>query len=205
MKEKFKIVVENSAPSQTKGAKSVCWAAEILRGLGAKRVAEIGCGRLRNLKILQASFSDITLVDTELQCERVRNLMPKSQKIRLLDTERFLRDKKEYDAIFIISVLHVIPEVKARREILSLAINKVHARGYIVVDVPCGENYYRKKCTSENQYRDGWVMGNGPFRTFYKNYSAKELDAFLTNGKPLKVYKKVWFEKHIIRIMKKKR
>lgn len=204
MKQKFKIVVENSAPSQKKPAKSVSWSAEILRGLGANRVAEIGCGRLRNLKILQSFFSDITLVDTKLQCDRIRSLVPKSTKIRLLNTDRFRSDKKKYHAIFVISVLHIIPEPKARHEIISLAINKVFGGGYIVIDVPCGVNYYRKKCTSENRYRDGWVMGNGPIRTFYKNYSAKELDLFLTNGKPLEVYEKVWFGKHIIRIMKQK-
>ena len=68
MKKKFKIVVENSAPSQGKPAKSVAWASEILENLGVYRVVDIGCGRLRNLGTLRKFFSDITLVDTKLQC-----------------------------------------------------------------------------------------------------------------------------------------
>ena len=82
-------------------------------------------------------------------------------------------------------------------------MKKLFPFGYLVIDVPCQENYYRHKCTAENVFNDGWVMGNGTYRTFYKNYSAKELDSLLNKRFSLEQFKKVWFDKHIIRIMKK--
>lgn len=203
MKTKFKIVVENSAPSQKRAAKSVSWAAPVLRELGVTCVVDVGCGRLRNLDVFQRSFSDITLVDTKLQFKRIKDLVPKSQKIRLLDAERFRDDKRRYHAAFIISVLHILPDRKTRKRVISLAIRKLCRFGYIVVDVPTGENYYRHKCKAENKYRDGWLMGEGKYKTFYKKYSARELDKLLTDGMHLELYKKVWFDKHIVRIMKK--
>lgn len=203
MNKKLKIVVENSAPSQGKPAKSVAWASEILKNLGVTRLVDIGCGRLRNLATLRRFFSDITLVDTKLQCGRIENLLPKSSRIKLLDNEQFKNSRQKFNAAFLISILHVIPDLASRNALLSLAINKTYKSGYIVIDVPSGERYYRQKCTPKNKYRDGWLMGNGTTRTFYKNYTATELDAFLTNDNPLELFRKVWFDKHIVRIMKK--
>jgi len=203
MNNKFVITVENSAPFQKKTAKSVTWAAEILRDLGVTRVVDIGCGRLRNLKVFQTFFSHITLVDTELQCKRTKDLVPKLEQVRLIDTERFMQYKNKFHAAFLISVLHIIPDKKSRERILSMAIEKVRGPGYIVIDVPYGENYYRQKCTIENKYRDGWIMGDGQNRTFYKNYNARELDELLINRMSLELFKKVWFDKHIVRIMKR--
>ena len=165
------------------------------------RVVDIGCGRLRNLGTLRKFFSDITLVDTKLQCRRIENLLPKSSCIELLDNEQFKNSRQKFNAAFLISILHVIPDPQKRNELLSLAINKIYKSGYIVIDVPSGERYYRQKCTPENKYRDGWVMGNGTTRTFYKNYTAKELDTFLTNHNRLELFRKVWFDKHIVRVM----
>lgn len=203
MNNKFVITVENSAPFQKKAAKSVIWAAKILSDIGVTRVVDIGCGRLRNLKVFRTFFSHITLVDTELQCKRIKNLVPNSKQVKLIDTEQFMQCKNKFHAAFLISVLHIISDKKLREQILSMAIEKLREPGYIVIDVPCGENYYRQKCTSENKYKDGWIMGKGQNCTFYKNYSARELDELLVNKMSLELCEKVWFDKHIIRIMKK--
>lgn len=203
MKSEFKIVVENSAPSQVKPAKSVAWASKILKNLGVTRVVDIGCGRLRNLGTLRKFFGHITLVDTKLQCTRIKDLLPKSSSVELLDNEQFTISRKKFNAAFLISILHVIPDIEMRNAVLSLAINKIYKSGYVVIDVPSGVSYYRQKCTYENKHQDGWVMGIGSTRTFYKNYTTKELDAFLTSDNRLELFRKVWFDKHIVRIMKK--
>ena len=203
MKNKFVIMVENSAPSQRKSAKSVTWASKILSDLGVTKVVDIGCGRLRNLDALQAFFTHITLVDTKLQCERIKGLVPKSEQVRLIDSEQFTHNKKKFHAAFLISVLHVIPDKKLRKQLLTMATEKVCKSGYVVIDVPCGEKYYRQKCTPENKYKDGWIMGDGYHRTFYKNYNTRELDELLTSGMSIELCKKVWFDKHIVRIMKR--
>ena len=197
----FTILVENSAPSQGKPAKSARWASEILQNLGIYNVADLGCGRLRNLIIFENHFSEITLIDTDLQCDRIRGLTPEVENIKLITSSIFQEEQKLYEAIFLISVLHIIPEPKMRSDLLDLAISKLTRPGFLIVDVPTGISYYRHKCTNDRKYSDGYVMGHGRHRTFYKNFHAKDLDALLSMNDQLKLYKKVYFDKHLVRIM----
>lgn len=203
LEKEFKIFVENSAPSQSKPAKSVIWSSPILSSLGVSNIVDVGCGRLRNLCIYRQFFTGITLMDTVIQCERIKDFIPKSKKIKLINNKRFSAESGQYDAAFIISVFHIMPDPKSRTRLLKTVINKVVQEGYIIVDVPCGEHYYRRNCRPENRFNDGWAMGKGIDRTFYKNYSAVELDSLLLNRGDLKLFKKIWYEKHLIRIMQK--
>jgi trans-aconitate methyltransferase len=166
MPKKFKIQVENSAPSQGKPARSVKWASPILRSEGVTSVVDLGCGRLRNLGILQNHFTKITLVDTPLQCKRIADDVPQKSSIRLMKIDDFKTVEETYDAIFLISVLHVIDELSGRKELLQLTKQKLRNKGFLVIDVPSGVHYYRVNCTPENKYKDGYVMGNFPFGHF---------------------------------------
>ena len=203
MKSKIIVRVENSAPSQSKPAKSVSWATDILRNNGVNEVVDLGCGRLRNLKVLKEGFKSITLVDTLLQCQRIRDEVKKNKKVKLLSNIEFVKENKKYDAIFMISILHTIPIIKERKNLISLAISKLKLNGYLIIDVPTGVTYYRNRCTGENKYKDGYLMGNGNIKTFYKQYFAAELDKLLTESNQLKLFKKIYFDKHLTRIMVK--
>lgn len=200
---KYNIQVENSAPSQGKPAKSVYWAASILKTENVKSVVDLGCGRLRNLKPLQDHFKDVTLVDTKLQCARIAGVDANLSRARLMPIDEFIKEDCTYDAIFLISVLHVLDQRALRRELLTLAKAKLRKFGFLVVDVPSGIQYYRVHCTPENKYRDGWVMGAGSIKTFYRSYHAKELDKLVISSTAFELYKKTWFDKHLVRIWKK--
>lgn len=198
--EQFRIKVENSAPSQTMPAKSVQWASPILQEQGVRSVVDLGCGRLRNLHILTKFFPKIKLVDTELQCNRIRELLIPSRGIKLLPINEFKSERKKYDSIFMVSVLHILPDPNERQELLKLAKKKVSPFGFLVVDVPTLESYYRQRCTEQNRFSDGWLMGTGIERTFYKNFHANELDDLVFSCTHFTLFKKVYVEKHIIRI-----
>ncbi len=200
MKPQYKIQVENSAPSQTRVARSVVWASEILSTIGVTRVADLGCGRLRNYPVLQKYFPNITLVDTELQCKRIADLVPKRPGVILLHAGEFEARQRKYEAIFLISVLHVIDKPNYRRQLLNVAHISLTTKGYLVTDVPTGEAYYRKKCTPGNVHGDGWCIGSGSIRTFYKNYSASDFDRLITSSNRFTLYKKVWNDHHLVRI-----
>lgn len=195
--------MENSAPSQARPAKSVVWASSLIAKRGVTRVADVGCGRLRNLGVLRKHFEEIILVDTELQCRRIRSLVPEATGIRLLTSSQFGQLRGRLDAAFLISVLHVIPSKRQREELLAAVVSKVRRGGYLVVDVPSGVSYYRTRCTPDKRYRDGWAMGAGPRRTFYKNYTAHELDRLLLIDGSLSLLAKPWLGKHLIRLMRK--
>lgn len=203
MKSKYKIQVENSAPSQTQVAKSVVWASEKLASVGVAHVVDIGCGKLRNLKVLEKSFPQITLVDTELQCGRISDLVPTRKGVRLLSTKEFEAAHGKYHAIFFISVLHIIDKPRTRKKLILLVHDKLKSGGYLVTDVPTGEAYYRKRCTSENKYGDGWVMGTGNVKTFYKNYSAPEFERLITSNTTFTLHDKLSIDHHIIRMWQK--
>jgi len=197
------IRVENSAPSQTQVARSVVSACEILASNRVARVVDLGCGRLRNLRVLEKHFPQIALVDTQLQCERISDLVSKRKGVRLFTTKEFEQTRSKYDAIFLISVLHVIDKPRARKRLVVLAHKKLKSGGYLVTDVPTGEAYYRRRCTSENTYGDGWVMGTGGVRTFYKNYSASEFDRLITSDTAFTLHEKISGDHHIIRIWRR--
>ncbi len=203
MPSKYHIQVENSAPSQGKPAKSVYWAISVLGNAKIKSVVDLGCGRLRNLPPLQDHYKNITLVDTKLQCARIVKNVPDVPYIRLKTIEEFTAEENTYDAIFLISVLHVIDKLSVRKELLTLASRKLNSFGFLVVDVPNGIQYYRVHCTPQNKYKDGWVMGSGNVKTFYKNFYAVELDRLINSSSSFRLYKKVWFDKHIVRIWQK--
>jgi trans-aconitate methyltransferase len=203
MPPKYRIQIENSAPSQGKPARSVCWATSILKAEGVTSVVDLGCGRLRNLRTLQDHFDDITLVDTKLQCIRVANGGANLSSARLMTIDEFKAEDRTYDAIFLISVLHVLDKISIRKELLALTRFKLNNLGFLVVDVPSGIQYYRVHCTPENQFRDGWVMGSGNIKTFYRNYYAQELDRLVSSSTSFHLYKKTWFDKHLVRIWQK--
>lgn len=199
---KIKIVVENSAPSQVKPAKSVVWACNLLKN-DKFNVADIGCGRLRNLVTLNSSFSSLVLVDTKNQCERIRNSKQNIGSSELLDFETFISRDDKFDVVFIICVLHIIPDIAERKRILDQACIKLKENSFLVIDVPSGVNYYRKRMSSENKYKDGYLFGSSSIKTFYKNYHRIELDKFVTKNRPLSLYRKTYFDKHLVRIYRK--
>jgi hypothetical protein len=203
MPKKFNVVVENSAPSQVKPAYSVETSSAILRDQGVKNIVDFGCGRLRNLSIFRKHFSQITLVDTKLQCERISSLFQSSPNLKLFPESQFLISHEKYDAIFVISVLHIIPNPQLRRHILSVLTTMLSTPGYLVVDVPTAERYYRHHQKEENKYQDGWVMGSGPNYTFYKNFVSIELDKLVQSTTGLNIFQKIQRDKHLIRIWHK--
>lgn len=203
MPPKYAVQVENSAPSQGKPAKSVEWASQILKTEKVKSVVDLGCGRLRNLPVLQKYFKKIALVDTKFQCDRIAGLAAQYPTSQLMAIDNFTVDEKTYDAIFLISVLHVIDKLSVRKELLSIAKHKLREFGFLVVDVPTGIQYYRVHCTPDNKHGDGWVMGSGNVKTFYRSYSARELDKLVVSTTSFELYKKIWYDKHIIRIWQK--
>jgi SAM-dependent methyltransferase len=176
------------------------WAAELLASRGARRVADIGCGRLRNLPPLLKWFTHVTLVETALQVSRIVSPVPKVPRVRLQLWEQFVSDDDTYDAIFLVSVLHILPWPKQRDKILDGVVARLRIGGFLLIDVPFAERYYRQHCTPGRRYSDGWAMGDGPVRTFYKNYSAGELDQAVLGARKLRLAAKYSVDKHFVRL-----
>jgi 2-polyprenyl-3-methyl-5-hydroxy-6-metoxy-1,4-benzoquinol methylase len=153
---------------------------------------------------MQDNFSGITLVDTKIQCSKIDEEAKKQRHVRLLTSEAFERDKKKYDAIFIICVLHIVPSVRERREIIDAAVGKLNDRGMIVVDVPQSETYYNRKKDSLLPYQDGHLLKWGSSYTFYKSFFREEFDDLFMRTGALEIADQVYQSKHLIRMWRKK-
>jgi len=193
----------NSAPSQGQSAYSVRWALPILAENNVARVADYGCGRFRNLKILQNEFDEVDLIELPAQVKRIKELLPSSNSLKLFSSDEFLNSSKKYDAIFLISVLHTMPSIIMRRHILRRCGEKLKKGGFLIIDVPQSETYYLRRQREFRPYKDGWLMKRGNSYTFYKNYYSEELDDMTEKCASCKIYKKVRYCKHLIRIWQK--
>jgi hypothetical protein len=197
------IRVESSVPSQRLSAFSVRWSAPILAREGAIRVADIGSGTLRNLSVQERHFEEIALIETPKRCEVLRPRIIGKNHILLQTTKAFEESETAYDAIFLISVLHTIPEPKYRQHLVNIAIQKVRPGGFIVVDVPQSETYYNRRRKKMLRYRDGYLLRWGAHFTFYKSFYQQELDSMFARNQDAHLFCKTHYCKHLIRIWKK--
>lgn len=192
---------ENSAPSQTIPSKSSFWIINLINQKQIKTMLDFGCGRLRNENAFSKTKCIISVLDTKEQIKRLEknNLMNYTTYIFEEDS----LPKNSFDLVVLISVLHIIPDKSTRNKVLKMAYNSLKDGGYLFVDVPTGERYYRQKCSENNRYKDGFLLQHGKSYTFYKNYHAKELDEFVFRSIPIKKISGPYFEKHICRLYKK--
>jgi hypothetical protein len=199
-----KIIVENSAPSQGRPAEAVRWSAPLVIKEGATSAIDIGCGRLRNLPILKNKFRELCLFETRRQIERQNLIKLQSKTISVVSWEERGSASRMFDAAFLISVLHIVPSMRTRRALTKFAVDRLAPGGFLITDVPNHETYYARRCSTENQHLDGYLMRWGESSyTFYKNFSAVEFDQFILLDQRLSLFAKHSYDKHIIRIWRK--
>ena len=196
------IRVENSTPPQKRSAFSVRWSAPILAREGVRRVADIGGGTLRNLRVQENSFDEITLVETLNKCSVLQDTIKGKNHIRLQYTKVFEEDHTKYDAVFFISVLHTIPDRAYRQKLVVAAAKKIFPGGFMVVDVPQSETYYNRRRQELLRYRDGYLLKWGDHYSFYKSFYKKELDSIFEQIPGVQLFHKIGYCKHLIRIWK---
>jgi len=159
------------------------------------RIMDQGCGALRHLRIFMEYFSEIYLVDTEYQMNRMREIEGKSttikeyinnldvndKKIRLISNEEFLTANLELGAIFNICTFDVtLPET--RKEMLEVAKKNLRKDGYFILIIPRNDSSILCRCKTDNNYSDGYYFKNHGAYTFYTNFrEAKGLVEFAAN------------------------
>ena len=142
------------------------------------------------------------LVETETRCKTLQAGVAGKNHIRLQSTKTYQKDNSIYDAIFFISVLHIIPDPRYRQNLVKLAAAKIRPGGFIVVDVPQSETYYIRRLDKLPRYKDGYLLRWGGHYTFYKNFYCAELDAMFMKIPGIQLFRKIHYCKHLIRIWK---
>jgi len=150
-----------------------------------KEIIDLGCGQLRNSLFLVNHFKlwicDFPqLLQNPILGQRLSHLQANHNFMGSVDLNIFQHGELKVDAVVIAYVLHTLPEIKMRVEMVSNAIKNTKPPHEIFVAVPNGEYYYRQRMSISNQFNDGHLYdaGNGR-KTFYREYTVEQLDEFI--------------------------
>jgi hypothetical protein len=171
---------ENSAPSCTTPPLSLSHFLAEARARKLRRVVDVGAGRLRATNPLLDAGLDVWTVETELQLARTAELLSSARRryprLRTpLSAGQFGSSALNLDGAVCICVLHTVPAIRGRTEILRALRKNLSVGGLLLLDVPHGLTYYHRPDSRAKEFLDGYIMGPGPVHTFFKEYTESEL------------------------------
>jgi hypothetical protein len=147
----------------------------------ARRIADVGCGFMKGTVDLLKHHEKVYAVDLASQRsrieDRIRNCDAYEGFAGFKTFEEFQQSKLRLGGAYVVNVLHTLPEVEMRVELLRAVHANLRGSGFAVLDVPSSAAYYTGRMTDKNRYGDGFIFaqGNG-FYTFYRFTRAQELD-----------------------------
>jgi len=113
-----------------------------------------------------------------------------------------MNDKMQFDGAIVINVLHVLPKKQERIRLLSDAYQNLKKKGFIFIDVPRNETFYRDLVKTAKSYKDGYIMCRGSYYTFYKNMTFEELKGY-TEKVGFQFVQRIYLEHRVTFICKK--
>lgn len=172
------VAAKNPNPSRAVQA-----AISAFRRLELSRITEIGCGLLANTPHFLREFPFVILIDTKHQYTRIKDNLDEMSKLHssfrgFIDVESFQHKRMQLDGAIIINVLHILPTIEERMDVLKGVYQNLKKGGFLFIDVPRNETYYRNAVKTAIPHNDGNIMRRGSYYTFYKNMSFEELRTY---------------------------
>jgi hypothetical protein len=175
------INVCKSAPNQIQPLPLIQEVCQYWQSKGYNEILDVGCGYLRNSIYLSQYFSvhafDFPqIIESTLFKNRLELI--KNNRLQVYNPKSLTEGKLRVDASIVSLVLHIVPDVKTRQEIILNVKRNLKTPYEIFIVVPNGEKYYRKKASTH--YNDGYLLhcSNGQ-KTFYREYTAKQIDQLM--------------------------
>lgn len=135
-------------------------------------VLDYGAGKLRNAVCLQTQGYSVSVLDTELQLQRVK---ADAQGFTSYTPEHL--PQKSFDGIICTFVLNVIPERKDRDLVLKNIFSFLTEGGIGIFEVRSARGILSNKYLEH--YQDGYAVGKGNSRSFQKSFTLEELTLLL--------------------------
>jgi len=155
------------------------------------RVLDFGAGKLRNSVYLLGKKYNVTAVEFEkLSKESVQGqrMLEKAKRSgsrfrELIFPHEFVQSNARFDIVLIVNVLNVMPVPSERLLVLQHCYEKLRKGGYLLWYTQYGDLDQNKRCTNLNVLGDGYYIGgNRKFKSFYREFSAHEIDEMLTSS-----------------------
>lgn len=172
------IRTENAAKPIRQAASGVVrW---IRRMRPVERALDYGCGKLRSAVHLAPKCRVLTLVDGNIQLDRIQTIGGKRTTVRAYSAQRwpscrvvsvqeFASDTEKYDFILCANVLSSIPTAKARVAVLRRLAAATSATGRCLFVTQYTNSYFTQTAVAQNAKRhlDGWIIKNTRGYFFY--------------------------------------
>ncbi len=171
-----------SAPVQIKPIPVIADLISYWEKRGIKEIIDIGCGKLRNSLILVKHFylwiSDFKDQFTSPKTQERLAVLTSNPNFRgIIYPDELKKGPLNVDAALLCFVLHTIPDVHLRKELVKSTISNLKTTGEIFVATPYGESYYKNKMSDDNKLKDGYIFHADQSQgTFYKEITREEID-----------------------------
>lgn len=158
---------------------------------------------------LMRHHSHVYAVDTDFQRSRVADRLaevgsrPAFAGFKTID--EFAVSKLRLGGAYVVNVLHTLPVEDERVDLLETVRRNLRASGFVVVDVPYYEHYYRSRMTAANRFGDGYIFEKYPGRfTFYRFTTVPEMDTW-ANAAGLEFGFRITDNHHWVRVYRPRR
>lgn len=178
------IELTRSAPNQIKPFPRIEELCAHWEQKGYQEVIDVGCGWLRNSLVLVNHFS-LWICDFPQQfrnpivTKRLAELTTNPNFRGVLEPDELRKGHVQADAAVLAFVLDTLPEERLRVKLINNTVKNTRPPHEIFVAVPNGEYYYRQRMGEHNRFNDGYLFSVREYRTFYREYSARQIDAFM--------------------------
>ncbi|MCH7568799.1 MAG: class I SAM-dependent methyltransferase [Nanoarchaeota archaeon] len=144
-------------------------------------ILDVGAAKLRNtLWLLEKGFNVWAVEFPELR-DRLKDAKEKWKMAEGYDNfhnvtfpQDFIKLNKKFDIIILINEINVMPIPLERFAMLSLCRQKIKDNGMLLWHQWRGYAIGQDKYSEENEFIDGYLMGQGPNHTFYTEHERDE-------------------------------
>lgn len=181
---------ENAAKPHNQASRVLIQWIESQPNLG--QVLDFGCGKLRYFPYLISKATHLTLVDSEIQLNRIQQILgerttvweyakTKWKNTSVIPAERFLLEKAQYDFVLCSNVLSAIPCVKTRKSILKAIHGSLSANGRCLFTTQYRNSCFKQMANSPHAepYLDGWLVKKQRTNSFYGILPKGKLEGIL--------------------------
>ena len=154
---------------------------------------DFGCGKLRYSGSVAKICQSLTLVDSEIQLNRIQKLGDEYASVqdfskrhwphsRTLTFDAFLRDNKRYDFALCANVLPTIPSPKVRATILRGICDHLRSSGNCLFVTQYTNSYFTKIRKSANaiKHLDGWIIKSKLGNAYYGILTKRKLEKLVS-------------------------